>query len=88
MMADRQTLYTHRQNKGGTYLQMGTSPGRPLRITAVDRMTDGVAITFDDGRTGVYSASLLNDNFPKAVDITSAGEVEVGISVPGRPEYF
>ena len=35
-------------------------------ITHVERLTDAVIITFDDGRCALYSASLLNSIYPQA----------------------
>ena len=51
------------------YFRMETSHVPPPRITAAVRMTDGLAITFDDGKTAIYSSELLKKNFPEAVDI-------------------
>jgi hypothetical protein len=40
------------------------------RILSVDRHHDGVIITFADGKVAHYSATFLEDNLPKAEEVT------------------
>jgi hypothetical protein len=53
----------------------------PPRIVAAERMEDGIFIEFDDGRSALYSASLLYSALPQAVppDVPDIdGEAENG----------
>jgi hypothetical protein len=39
------------------------------RIIEALRLSDGVVITFEDGKCGLYSAALLYSVFPKADEV-------------------
>ena len=39
------------------------------RVVSVDKLAKGVVITFDDGRSALYSASLLYAVFPQADEL-------------------
>jgi len=45
-------------------------PHPPPRILSAERLENAVIIGFDDGRSAVYSASLLHRMFSQAEDIT------------------
>jgi len=49
------------------------SASRPHLIDA-ERLQDGVIITFDDGKSAVFSASLLYKTLPKAYEIVPIPE--------------
>jgi hypothetical protein len=51
---------------------LGSSPATaiPDRVTSADRIAGGVIITFENGKTAIYSAALLNQAFPHAREIT------------------
>jgi DUF971 family protein len=38
-------------------------------VIEVDRLDGGVIITFDDGKSAFYSASLLRSAFPQAKEV-------------------
>jgi hypothetical protein len=40
------------------------------RITAAERLRKGVVITFDDGKSALYSIALLRSTFRLAEDLT------------------
>ena len=46
------------------------------RVVHVDRFDGGVLITFDDGKSAAYSASLLRAMFDKAQEIIESEENE------------
>ncbi len=53
----------------------------PPRIVTAERMGDGILIEFDDGKSALYSASLLYSALPLAVapDVPDIdGEEETG----------
>jgi DUF971 family protein len=37
------------------------------------KLSRGVVITFDDGKSALYSASLLRETFPQAEELKEAG---------------
>ena len=39
------------------------------RITSAERLDGGVAVTFEDGNSALYSAHLLFDTFPQAEEL-------------------
>jgi len=43
-------------------------------IRNVDRMDDGIVISFDDGRTAVYSTELLRSVFSQARELIPEAE--------------
>jgi hypothetical protein len=43
---------------------------RASRITYVDRLYDGVVVTFEDGRCGFFSTALLYKTLPQAEELT------------------
>ena len=43
----------------------------PARVTSADMISGGIAITFEDGKTAVYSAALLKQTFQHAREITN-----------------
>ena len=47
-----------------------TSSAIPARVTSADMMGGGVVITFENGKTAVYSAALLTRTFQHAREIT------------------
>jgi hypothetical protein len=42
------------------------------RIAFVDRLEDGVVITFDDGRCAIYSSALLHRSLAQAKEVLDA----------------
>lgn len=44
------------------------------RVIEAERLRDGVIISFEDGKSAVFSASLLYETLPKAREIVSAPE--------------
>jgi hypothetical protein len=51
---------------------MDTQP----HIVYVERLKDSVVIGFDDGKTALYSATLLYATFPQAVELDDPGPDE------------
>ena len=51
---------------------MDTRPGP--RIVSSDRLHNGVVVSFDDGKTVLYSAALLYATLPQAHEIHSEAE--------------
>jgi hypothetical protein len=49
------------------------SPPDP-RIVSVDRMDNGAVVSFDDGKTALYSAALLYATLPQARAMPSDSE--------------
>jgi hypothetical protein len=47
-----------------------------LRILSADRMESGLLITFNDGRSAIYSTSFLYAAFGQAEDVSSQPEDE------------
>jgi hypothetical protein len=47
------------------------TPGAP-RVTYVDRLDDGVAISFADGRTVVFSGIVLHAMIPEGIELDNA----------------
>jgi hypothetical protein len=44
----------------------------PPRIAFVDRVEDGVVITFDDGRCAIYSSTLLRQYLAQAKEVADS----------------
>lgn len=51
-----------------TYYARMKTDSQP-RIIYAERLGDGVVITFEDGKTAIYSASLLRSFFTKAREL-------------------
>lgn len=68
-----------------------TSSAIPDRVTSADRMGGGLVITFENGKTAVYSAALLKQTFQHAQEITGlafewgASAKKSGANRPCRP---
>jgi hypothetical protein len=45
------------------------TPSNAPRIVYVERLGDGVIVTFDDGKCAVYPAALLYAVFPQAREL-------------------
>jgi hypothetical protein len=43
------------------------------RVVSAEKLSRGVVITFDDGKSGLYSASLLHETFPQAEELKETG---------------
>ena len=39
------------------------------RVVSAEKLSRGVVITFDDGKSALYSASLLHETFPQAEEL-------------------
>jgi hypothetical protein len=57
------------------------------RVESVDRLNGGIIVTFDDGKSAVYSGSLLRATFGQAQDITELEEDEDRTSAESRGSY-
>jgi hypothetical protein len=44
------------------------------RIVSCDRMDNGIVVSFDDGKTALYSAALLHATLPQARAMPSDSE--------------
>ncbi len=49
----------------------GHEAPRSAQIVAVEKLTDGVLIEFDDRQCAIYTASLLYANLPHAIKVTN-----------------
>jgi hypothetical protein len=52
----------------GCNLVMENKP--KIRLRSAERVSGGLIITFDDGKSALYSASLLRDTFLQAEELT------------------
>jgi hypothetical protein len=57
------------------------SSEREPKIVNVDQLDNGAVISFEDGRSGFYSAALLSEVFPRARNIHAEAERE-GAGLP------
>jgi hypothetical protein len=49
---------------------------REPKIIDVDQLHNGAVISFEDGRSGIYSAALLSEVFPRARDLLAEADNE------------
>jgi hypothetical protein len=49
---------------------------REPRVISADRLSKGIVITFDDGKSALYSASLLRRTLPQAEQLDESGLAE------------
>ena len=49
-----------------------------IRVRSAERVSKGVIITFDDGKSALYSASLLRDMFSQAAELKEADWNDLG----------
>jgi hypothetical protein len=56
--------------------------GSERRVIEVERSTDGVVVTFDDGRTAVYDPDWLYQQIPHAKLVMDADDTD---SLPINP---
>ena len=57
-------------------LVMETPP--KIRVRSAERVSKGVIITFDDGKSALYSASLLREMFSQAAELKEADWNDLG----------
>ena len=72
-----QTRWSHSSH----YLVMETQSAP--RVTCVDRFRRGVVITFEDGKSALYSSDLLRQTFPQAEELKETAELNLAPS--GQP---
>jgi hypothetical protein len=51
-----------------------------IRIRSAERVSGGLIITFDDGKSGLYSASLLRDTFSQAEELKETAWDDLGLN--------
>jgi hypothetical protein len=49
-----------------------------IRVRSAERVSKDVIITFDDGKSALYSASLLRDMFSQAAELKEADWNDLG----------
>jgi hypothetical protein len=49
-----------------------------IRVRSAERVSRGLIITFDDGKSALYSASLLRDMFSQAAELKEADWDDLG----------
>jgi hypothetical protein len=57
---------------------LGMETTNAPRIVHVDRMSGGIAITFEDGRSALFTAPLLYATLPQAFDLDSPNPDDEG----------
>jgi hypothetical protein len=55
--------------------------GHPARIIDVDQLGNGAVVSFEDGRSGFYSAALLSEIFSRARDMNAEAKMK-GMDLP------
>jgi hypothetical protein len=51
-----------------------------IRIRSAERVSGGLIITFDDGKSALYSASLLRDAFSQAEQLKETAWDDLGLN--------